>query len=106
MCIPPKDKKRVKKSLHTARALGPLPVLRSFDDERAEARFVADEIKRLVVCMEGMLKWDDFAILCKLYVSKCLRGRSQFVVEQQCVSTRFREFLRASYSSEGFLTES
>ena len=62
------DKKRIPKSLHTSHPLGPTPFLLSSENEKQEADFIAFEIKRSVAHMGGVLKWGDFAILCKLGV--------------------------------------
>lgn len=57
------DKKRIPKSLHTSHALGTTPFLSSFTNEKDESDFIANEIKRCVANMGGVLKWGDFAIL-------------------------------------------
>ncbi|KAI0951320.1 hypothetical protein AcW1_008388 [Taiwanofungus camphoratus] len=57
------DRKRIPKSLHTTHPSGPVPVLRSFPFEQSEAAFIAVEIKRLVACTGGMLRWGDFVVL-------------------------------------------
>lgn len=57
------DKERIQKSLLTSHPVGPTPVLRFLPDEKAEASFIAREIKRVVTRMEGIVRWGDFAIL-------------------------------------------
>jgi len=57
------DKKRIQKSLHTSHPLGKLPTLRSCTTELDESSFIADEIKRVIAYMGGLLQFSDFAIL-------------------------------------------
>ncbi|KAI0028991.1 P-loop containing nucleoside triphosphate hydrolase protein [Vararia minispora EC-137] len=57
------DKKRVQKTLHTQHPSGPRPMLCWFQSEHAESLFIAAEIKRLVACSGGMLRWQDFVVL-------------------------------------------
>ncbi|KAF8349154.1 P-loop containing nucleoside triphosphate hydrolase protein [Amanita rubescens] len=57
------DKKRIQKSLHTSHPLGKLPTLRSCATEVDESSFIADEIKRVIAYMGGLLQFSDFAIL-------------------------------------------
>ncbi|KAJ6463267.1 P-loop containing nucleoside triphosphate hydrolase protein [Mycena vitilis] len=63
IAIVSQDKSRIPKTLLTSHPSGTVPVLRSFPSEQAEANFIAVEIKRLVACMGGILRWGDFAIL-------------------------------------------
>ncbi|KAJ7604586.1 P-loop containing nucleoside triphosphate hydrolase protein [Mycena polygramma] len=63
IAIVSQDKSRIAKTLLTSHPSGTVPVLRSFPSEQAEANFIAVEIKRLVACMGGILRWGDFAIL-------------------------------------------
>ena len=75
------DKTRIPKSLYTAHPKGIRPVLATLSTEYVEAAYLASEVKRFVFCFlfvstshcarlvahtGGMLKWGDFAILCKV----------------------------------------
>ena len=60
------DKLRIPKSLHTSHPLGATPVLRGSEDEKKEANFIAQEIKRCVANMGGVLRWEDFVVLREL----------------------------------------
>ena len=60
------DKLRIPKSLHSSHPLGVTPVLYEGENEKQEAGFIAQEIKRCVANMGGVLRWGDFAILREL----------------------------------------
>jgi len=60
------DKSRIPKSLHTSHPLGATPVLHESEDEKQEAEFIAQEIKRCVANMGGVLRWGDFVVLREL----------------------------------------
>ena len=57
------DKLRIPKSLHTSHPLGATPVLHESDDEKEEAGFIAQEIKRCAANMGGVIRWGDFVVL-------------------------------------------
>ncbi|KDR76278.1 hypothetical protein GALMADRAFT_225966 [Galerina marginata CBS 339.88] len=63
LAIVAEDKKRIPKSLHTSHPLGATPFIGKFENEKDEADFIADEIKRCTANMGGVLKWGDFVIL-------------------------------------------
>lgn len=60
------DKLRIPKSLHTSHPLGATPLLHESEDEKQEAGFIAQEIKRCVANMGGVLGWRDFVVLREL----------------------------------------
>ncbi|KAF9565266.1 UvrD-helicase-domain-containing protein [Agrocybe pediades] len=57
------DKNRIPKSLHTMHPLGATPVISQFAEQKEETTFMAQEIKRCVANMGGVLRWSDFVIL-------------------------------------------
>ncbi|KAF8806984.1 UvrD-helicase-domain-containing protein [Phlegmacium glaucopus] len=63
LAIVAEDKLRIPKSLHTSHPLGATPVLHESEDEKQEADFIAQEIKRCVANMGGVLRWGDFVVL-------------------------------------------
>lgn len=58
------DKARPQKTLYTSHPRGTIPVIKTCDNEHAEADFIAREIKRLKANMGGVLQYGDFCILC------------------------------------------
>ena len=60
------DKLRIPKSLHTSHPLGSTPVLHESDNEKEEADFIAQEIKRCAANMGGVIRWGDFVVLREL----------------------------------------
>lgn len=61
------DRQRIQKSLFTSHPKSAPVTLKVFSTPVIEASFISTEIKRLIAYSGGLLRYDDFAILCELY---------------------------------------
>lgn len=63
LAVVTQDPKRIKRSLFTSNTDGTQVVLKQTTTADGEARFIAEEIQRLIAHTGGCLKYNDFAIL-------------------------------------------
>lgn len=61
------DRQRIQKNLFTSHPKSTPVTLKVFGTPVIEASFISAEIKRLIAYSGGLLRYDDFAILCEFY---------------------------------------